>query len=32
VAMSEGWLWKMENSEWGVYTGDYFRGRDPFSF
>ncbi len=32
VAMSEGWAWKMENSEWVVLTGDFFRGRDPFSF
>ena len=32
VAMSEGWLWKMEDSEYAVFTGDYFRGRNPFSF
>jgi len=32
VAMSEGWLWKMENSEWGVLSGDDYRARDPFSF
>src|ERR1700722_17899093 len=32
VAMSETWLWKMENSEWGVLTPDDYRGREPFSF
>ena len=32
VAMSEGWAWKMENSEWNVEDGDFYRGRDPFSF
>ncbi len=32
VAMSEGWAWKMENSEFGVMTGQDFRARDPFSF
>ncbi len=32
VAMSEGWAWKMENSEFGVLADDVFRSRDPFSF
>lgn len=32
VGMSEGWLWKMENTEWNVLSGDNYRGRDPFSF
>jgi fibronectin type 3 domain-containing protein len=32
VAMSEGWVWKMENSEWDVLNADDYRGRDPFSF
>ena len=32
VAMSEGWTWKMENSEWDVLDADNYRGRDPFSF
>ncbi|MGC9950435.1 MAG: fibronectin type III domain-containing protein [Bryobacteraceae bacterium] len=32
VAMSEGWVWKMENSEWNVLNGQDYRARDPFSF
>ncbi len=32
VALSEYWLWKMENSEWNVLSADQLRGRDPFSF
>jgi fibronectin type 3 domain-containing protein len=32
VAMSEGWVWKMENSEWNVLDADDYRSRDPFSF
>ncbi len=32
VAISEAYLWKMENNEFNVYTGDYFRARDPFGF
>ncbi|HVN06758.1 MAG TPA: fibronectin type III domain-containing protein [Bryobacteraceae bacterium] len=32
VAISESWLWKMENSEYGVLTADTFRARYPFSF
>jgi fibronectin type 3 domain-containing protein len=32
VAMSETWLWKMEDSEWGVLSADQFRSREPFSF
>lgn len=32
IAMSEGWLWKMENSEWDVLNGDDYRARDPFGF
>lgn len=32
VAVSEAWLWKMEDSEWGVLTVDTFRARYPFGF
>jgi len=32
VAMSETWLWKMEDSEWLVLTPDQYRAREPFSF
>ncbi len=32
VALSEEWLWKMENSEFNVMTADQLRGRNPFSF
>ncbi|HUO30518.1 MAG TPA: hypothetical protein VMU80_14940 [Bryobacteraceae bacterium] len=32
VAISESWLWKMEDSEYGVLTADTFRARYPFSF
>jgi len=32
VAMSEGWVWKMENSEWNILDADNYRSRDPFSF
>src|SRR5262249_12419495 len=32
VAISEAWLWKMEDQEWNVLHGGDFRGRDPFSF
>ena len=32
VAMSEGWVWKMEDSEWNALNADIYRGRDPFSF
>jgi fibronectin type 3 domain-containing protein len=32
VAMSEGWVWKMENSEWNVLDADDYRSRDPFGF
>jgi hypothetical protein len=32
VAMSETWLWKMEDSEWQVLTPDQYRSREPFGF
>ena len=32
IAMSEGWVWKMENAEWDVLNGQNYRGRDPFAF
>jgi len=32
VAMSETWLWKMENSEWRKVTPDQYRAREPFGF
>jgi len=32
VAISEAFLWKMENSEWNVQNGQYYRARQPFSF
>jgi hypothetical protein len=32
VALSEAWMWKMENSEWGTLGDDAVRGRDPFGF
>jgi len=32
VAMSEVWLWKMENSEWLVLTPDDFLSRESFAF
>ena len=32
VAMSEGWVWKMENGELNVLNGQFYRSRDPFSF
>jgi len=32
VAISETWLWKMENSEWDVVSDDTYRARFPFSF
>jgi len=32
VAVSQAWVWKMENSEWNVLTDSNFRGRNPFSF
>jgi hypothetical protein len=32
IALSEYWLWKMENSEWNVMSADNLRGRDPLSF
>ena len=32
VAMTEAWMWKLRNSEWGVLTADQIRARDPFSF
>jgi hypothetical protein len=32
VAVSESWLWKMENSEFGVDLPDVFSARNPFSF
>ena len=32
VAMSETWLWKMEDSEWNVLTSDQYRAREPFPF
>jgi fibronectin type 3 domain-containing protein len=32
VAMSETWLWKMEDSEWLVLTPDQYRSREPFGF
>jgi fibronectin type 3 domain-containing protein len=32
LAMSEDWVWKMENSELGVLSADNIRGRNPFSF
>ena len=32
VAISQAWLWKMENSEWNVFSADFFRARNPFSF
>jgi len=32
VAVSESWLWKIENGEYNVLPSDFFRQRDPFSF
>jgi fibronectin type 3 domain-containing protein len=32
VAISEAFLWKMEDSEWNVLNGQDFRARQPFSF
>jgi fibronectin type 3 domain-containing protein len=32
VAMSETWLWKMEDSEWLKLTPDQYRAREAFSF
>jgi fibronectin type 3 domain-containing protein len=32
VAMSETWLWKMEDSEWRKLTPDQYRSREPFAF
>jgi fibronectin type 3 domain-containing protein len=32
VAVSESWLWKMENAEFGVDNPDLFSARNPFSF
>jgi fibronectin type 3 domain-containing protein len=32
VAMSEVWLWKMEDSEWLVLTPDDFLSRESFAF
>lgn len=32
VSVSEAWLWKMRDSEWGVLTADQFRARNPFDF
>jgi len=32
VAMSEVWLWKMENSEWQVLSPDTFLSRESFAF
>jgi fibronectin type 3 domain-containing protein len=32
VAMSEVWLWKMENSEWQVLTPDQYLSRESFGF
>jgi fibronectin type 3 domain-containing protein len=32
VAMSEVWLWKMEDSEWSVLTPDQYLSREPFGF
>jgi len=32
VALSEYWLWKMENSEWQVLSADDIRARNAFSF
>jgi hypothetical protein len=32
VAISESWMWKMENSEFNVDSPNEFRSRDPFSF
>jgi len=32
VAVTEAWLWKVRDSEWGVLTADEIRGRNPFSF
>jgi len=32
IAMSECWDWKLEDNEYGVYSSQYFRARDAFSF
>jgi len=32
VAVSEDWVWKMENSELNVLSPDQIRARNPFSF
>jgi chitodextrinase len=32
VSMTECWLWKVNNTELWVKTGDEIRARDPFSF
>jgi fibronectin type 3 domain-containing protein len=32
VSLSQAWMWKVRNSEWGVLTEDPIMARDPFSF
>ena len=32
ISMSEYWVWKMEDSEYGVLPADTIRGRNPFNF
>ena len=32
VSMSENWMYKMRDSEQGLYTADQIHARDPFSF
>ncbi|HLY16298.1 MAG TPA: fibronectin type III domain-containing protein, partial [Bryobacteraceae bacterium] len=32
IAMSEAWLWKMEDLEWHNLSADQYRARNPFSF
>lgn len=32
VAISEAWMWKMRNSEWGVLSSSDIRARNAFSF
>lgn len=32
LTMSEAWMWKMRDSEWGVLNTNDYRARNPFSF
>lgn len=32
VSMTEAWMWKMRDAEWGVLPVDDIRARNPFSF